>query len=135
MGAAARAAAEAEPGSGLGRALAAGEQVDGPLLSRLGLAGDPVAVAVLARIGALLGAGLTTLVNIFNPELVVIGGGAAEAGQLLLGPARGVIAERALPPARDQVRLTTATLGPDAGLIGVAALALAELRDGRPEPS
>jgi len=135
MGAAARAAAEAEPGSGLGRALAAGEPVDGPLLSRLGLAGDPVAVEVLARIGGLLGAGLTTLVSIFNPELIVIGGGAAAAGELLLGPARRVIAERALPPARDQVRVTGAALGPDAGLIGAAALALAKLRGGEPGPS
>jgi glucokinase len=132
MGAAARAAAEAEPGSGLGRALAAGEPVDGPLLSRLALAGDPVAVAVLALIGALLGAGLTTLVNIFNPELIVIGGGAAQAGELLFAPARRVIAERALPPARDQVRLAAAALGPDAGVIGASALALAELAGGEP---
>ncbi len=135
MGAAARAAAEAEPGSGLGRALDGGESVDGPLLSRLGLAGDLVAVEVLARIGALLGAGLTTLVNIFNPELIVIGGGAAEAGELLLGPARSVIAARALPPARAQVRVTGAALGPDAGLMGAAALALAKLRGGEPGPS
>jgi len=135
MGAAARAAAMAEPGSGLGRALAADETVDGPLLSRLGLAGDPVAVEVLARIGALLGAGLTTLVNIFNPELIVIGGGAAESGELLLGPARRVIAERALPPARDQVRVTGAALGPDAGLMGAAVLALAKLRGGEPGSS
>jgi glucokinase len=132
MGVAARAAAEAEPASGLGRALAAGDPVDGPLLSRLALAGDPVAVAVLARTGALLGAGLTTLVNIFNPELIVIGGGAAQAGELLFGPARRVIAERALPPARDQVRVVAAALGPDAGLIGAAALALAALSGGRP---
>ena len=135
MGAAARAAAEAEPGSGLGRALAAGAPVDGPLLSRLALAGDPVAVAVLTRIGALLGAGLTTLVNVFNPELIVIGGGAAQAGELLLGPARRVIAERALPPARDQVRVTAAALGSDAGLMGAAALALARLDGRRAGPS
>jgi glucokinase len=127
MGAAARAAAEAEPDSGLGRALAAGDAVDGPLLSRLALSGDPVAKAALQRIGELLGVGLTTLVNIFNPELIVIGGGAAAAGELLLDPARRVIAARALPPARDQVRVTAAALGPDAGLIGAAALALAEL--------
>ncbi len=135
MGAAARAAAEAEPGSGLGRALAAGEPVDGPLLSRLALAGDPVAAGVLARLGTLLGVGLTTLVNIFNPELIVIGGGAAAAGELLLAPSRRVIAERALPPARDQVRVTGAILGPDAGIMGAAALALAKLAERAPGPS
>jgi len=135
MGAAALAAAKADPDSGLGRALATGETVDGPLLTQLGLSGDPAAVAVLTRIGELLGAGLTTLVNIFNPELIVVGGGAAAAGELLFEPARRVIAERALPPARDQVRVAAAALGPDAGLFGAAALALAKLGGGEPGPS
>ena len=126
MGAAARAAAEADPGSALGRALAAGATVDGRLLTRLALGGDAGAAAVLEGIGRRLGIGLTTLVNIFNPELIVIGGGAAAAGELLLAPARRVVAERALRPARDQVRLVAATLGPDAGVFGAAALAVTE---------
>jgi glucokinase len=127
MAAAAMVAAEAEPDSALGRALAAGEQVDGRLLTRLGLQGDAGAAAVLARLGEYLGAGLVTLVNIFNPEVIVIGGGAAGAGELLLGPARGVLRERGSRPARDQVRVVPAVLGPDAGFIGAAALALIEL--------
>jgi len=57
-------------------------------------------------------------VNIFNPELVVIGGGFARAGDLLLEPARRVVAERALAPARDEVRIVPALLGVEAGLIG-----------------
>ena len=130
MAAAALAEAQAHPASALGRALAAGVTVDGPLLTRLGLEGDPGAVAVLAGIGAYLGAGLVTLVNIFNPELVVIGGGAAAAGELLFEPARRVLAARGLQPARDQVRIVPAALGPDAGFIGAAALALVELFPG-----
>ncbi len=132
MAAAARAEARARPDSALGRALAAGEIVDGPLLTRLGLAGDPGAAAVLAGIGEYLGAGLVTLVNVFNPELIVVGGGAAAAGDLLLEPARRVLAERGLSPARDQARVVPAALGPDAGFVGAAALALVELLpDGR----
>jgi glucokinase len=127
MGAAARVAAELEPDSALGRALAAGQTVDGRSLTALGLEGDAGAVAVLERVGEYLGAGLVTLSNIFDPELFVIGGGAAAAGELLLEPARRVLAARALPPARDRVRVVPAELGPDAGFIGAAALALSEL--------
>ena len=127
MAAAARAAAVAEPATALGRALATGHAVDSRLLTRLGKEGDAGAVAVLARVGEYLGAGLVTLVNIFNPEVIVIGGGAAAAGELLLGPARAVLRARGSLPARDQVRVVPAALGPDAGFIGAAALALIEL--------
>ena len=127
MGAAARVAADLEPDSGLGRALAAGRSIDSKLLTRLALAGDAGSVAVLERAGEYLGAGLVTLSNIFDPELFVIGGGAAAAGELLLEPARRVLAARALPPARDRVRVVPAAFGPDAGSVGAAALALTEL--------
>jgi glucokinase len=127
MGRAAREYALGHPRSGLGRALAAGEGVDGPLLTRLALADDPGAAEVLAGIGELLRAGLVTLVNIFNPEVVVIVGGAAAAGALLLAPARRVLAARGLRPQKDEVRVVPAALGPDAGFFGAAALALVEL--------
>ncbi|HEY5388399.1 MAG TPA: ROK family protein [Thermoleophilia bacterium] len=127
MAAAAAAAAAAQPASALGRALAAGNAVDSRLLTRLGLEGDAGAVAVLARLGEYLGAGLVTLVNIFNPEVIVVGGGAAAAGELLLEPARRVLQTRGSRPARDQVRVVPAVLGPDAGFIGAVALALVEL--------
>ena len=104
MSAMAMTAAQAQPSSGLGRALRAGETVDSRLLTRLAVGGDDAAVALLARCGEYLGAGLVTLVNIFNPELIVVGGGAAAAGDLLLEPARRVLAQRALRPTRDQVQ-------------------------------
>jgi glucokinase len=127
MGEAARDTARAQPDSALGRALAAGDEVGGPLLSALALAGDPVATAVLDGIGAKLGLGIVSLVNIFNPELVVVGGGAAQAADILLGAARRVVAERALQPNRDQVRIVPARHGVDAGVLGAAALAIIEL--------
>jgi glucokinase len=127
MGAAARTAAEAGPGSALGRALAAGATVDGPLLTRLAQEGDAEAIAVVTRVGEYLGLGLVTLVNVFNPELVVVGGGAAAAGELLLAPARRVLAARGLRPQRDEVRVLPARFGNDAGMVGAAALALTEL--------
>lgn len=134
MGRAAVAEARRRPESSLGRALAAGETVDSRLLTSLGLAGDPDAVEVLTRTGELLGAGLVTLVNAFNPERILIGGGAAAAGELLLAPARRVVAQRALRPGRDEVRVLPAALGADAGVIGAAALALMELFPDAPGP-
>jgi glucokinase len=62
-------------------------------------------------------------VNVFNPEVIVIGGGIAEAGELLLEPVRAVVAEQALPTARDGVRIVPAELGPDAGLVGAGLVA------------
>lgn len=128
MTAAAEAEARAKPASALGRALRAGQVVDSRLLTGLALDGDGDAAAVLARVGERLGVGLASLVNVFNPELVVVGGGASAAGDLLLAPARRVVAARALRPQRDEVRIVTAGLGADAGWLGAAALALASLR-------
>jgi glucokinase len=112
--------ASERPEGGLGRALAEGRGVDPRLTVELANAGDPDACAVLETIGFRLGVGIASYVNIFNPELVVVGGGFSRAGDLLLEPARRVVAERALPPAREFVRIALAVLGPEAGLIGSA---------------
>jgi glucokinase len=117
-------AARANPGSALGRVLASGREVTGPLVTELAHDGDPVAREVLARAGRWLGLGMVTLVNIFNPELVLVGGGASAAGDLMLDPAREVLAERALPPNRDFARVALAHFGSEAGMIGAAMLAL-----------
>jgi len=89
--------------------------------------GDDGARGDLAQIGRYLGAGIGSLVNIFNPELVVLGGGFAEAGDLLLVSAREIVAREALPPGRDLVRIEWAELGPEAGMIGAALVAFEAL--------
>jgi len=127
MGRAARDFARSRPDSALGQALASGDVVDGPLLSALALGGDAPSIAILSEIGEKLGLGLVSLVNIFNPELIVIGGGAAQAADVLLAAARRVVAERALRPQRDEVRIVPARHGVDAGVLGAAALAMIEL--------
>jgi glucokinase len=82
----------------------------------------------LARIGRHLGMAIASLVNIFHPEIVVIGGGfGVAAGDLLLGPARLVILEEALAPAGEEVRLAVAELGSSAGLIGAGLVAFEAL--------
>jgi glucokinase len=118
------AAAERAPGSALGKALASGREITGALVTELAHDGDPVAREVVELTGRRLGAGLTSIVNALNPEVIVVGGGAIALGDLLLDPAREVVAERALWPSRDQVRIVPAHFGDEAGMLGAALLAL-----------
>jgi glucokinase len=111
------------PDTDLGRALEAGRELTGPMITQLARAGDPVACAAMATVGRSLGVGIANLVNIFNPQVVVIGGGVSEAGDLLLDPAREVVRARALAPGRDEVRVVAAAFGAEAGMIGAAMLA------------
>jgi glucokinase len=90
--------------------------------------GDAKALELLESIGHRLGSAIGTLVNIFDPEVVVIGGGFGEAAdEFLLGPAREVMLREALLPARDRVRLVSAALGPEAGLVGAGFVAFEAL--------
>jgi glucokinase len=120
-----KAAAEREPDSALGKALA-----DGPVLGKtvteLAIGGDPLATEVVAEAGRHLGVALASLANIFDPDVFVIGGGVSAAGELLIGPAREERRTRALPP-QNQRPVKLAELGPEAGMIGAAAMALIEL--------
>jgi glucokinase len=119
-------AARKEPDSALGRALADGQPINGTAVTDAAHAGDRVALDVVALIGSRLGAALTSYANIFEPEVIVVGGGVAAAGDLLLDPARAVVRERALIPMRGTpIRL--AQMGPDAGMMGAATMAREEL--------
>jgi len=113
-----------QPDSPLGQRLAAGQEIDGGIVTEMAHGGDELACEVLAVIGERLGFGLVGLVNTFNPEVIVIGGGAARGGELLLEPARRVIGERALPPAREGLRVVPAHYGDEAGMMGAALMAL-----------
>lgn len=111
------------PASQLGRALAAGREITGALVTELAHDGDAAARDVIALIGDRLGVGIANLLNIFDPDVVVVGGGAIAAGELLLAPAREVVARRALAPARE-ARIVPARFGAESGMLGAATLAL-----------
>ena len=129
-------------GHGHFEALAAGPAADEAAERRLGPGkaapdlvaaareGDAGAAEDLAEIGRRLGAGIASLVNVFNPEVVVLGGGFSDARDLLLAPARETLAVEGLRPARDLVRIEWAELGPEAGMVG-AGLAGFEVLDPR----
>jgi glucokinase len=100
-----------------------GPAVDAHRLVRLANEGESRAIQILDGIGRHLGAGIGSLVNIFNPELVVIGGGFAAAGDFILDPAREIAAREGLAGAGKRVRIVRAELGTAAGLIGAGLVA------------
>lgn len=126
---AARIAGE-RPRSALAEALKGGRALTGPLVTELAHDGDEAATEAISLIGTRLGVAIASFVNIFNPQVVVIGGGVIAAGELLLEPARRELAARALPPSRDEVEIVAARFGVEAGMIGAAAMAFDGI-DGR----
>jgi glucokinase len=108
-----------------GAADRAAERILGPgttgrELVRAAREGNDAARVAIAEIGRKLGAAIGSLVNIFDPEVVVLGGGFSQARDLFLEPALESMREEALPPGRDRVRVVPALLGPAAGLVGAA---------------
>ena len=88
--------------------------------------GDRLAADIVSEAAKYLGIGLANLVNIFNPELIVIGGGLSKMGDMLLKPARKVLKERAFRLPADTVRVVRARLGGNAGIVGAAAYVFAQ---------
>lgn len=84
--------------------------------------GDKVGLQVMAETAYYLGIGLTNVVNIFNPELVVIGGGVSKAGERLLGPAREFVNKRAMVVQRQHYKLVAAQMLDEAGMLGACTL-------------
>jgi glucokinase len=126
LGREALAAAEGKPESALGKLLAEGKPVDGKAATLAAQAGDETAIEVFDLIGQRLGVALAGFANIFEPEVIVIGGGVIAAGELLLDPARRELEARALRP-MNRTPVVPAELGADAGMIGAAAMARIEL--------
>jgi len=85
--------------------------------------GDSLALAVISQAATYLGVAMVNLVNIFNPEMIIIGGGMAQMGDFLLNTARQVVKERAFPLSAQAVRIVTAQLGDNAGVLGAAVFA------------
>ncbi len=84
--------------------------------------GDPVAKRIFEIIGEYIGIGLSSVINLLNPEKVIIGGGVAESGDLLLDPIRRTVKERAMSVAGSSVEIVKAELGNSAGVIGASML-------------
>ena len=102
--------------------LAALDPLRATAVAAAALAGDRVAPHVWGLTVAALAGGLTSIVNAFEPELVVIGGGVSAAGEQLLEPVRRRVREDAMQPAGENVRIVGAALGDRVGVVGAAAI-------------
>jgi glucokinase len=131
---AARAAVREHPRSALAQLVAGDpDAVTGADVTEIARGGDPLSRSILAVVGRRLGEGLAGLANTFDPELIVIGGGVAAAGDLLLAPARAAFRDAieapehrpAIPP------IVPAMLGNDAGSVGAAFRAFEEVETRR----
>jgi glucokinase len=118
----AREVADERPHSALRRLATERAPLGGDVLD-LARKGDEAAIEVLRETGTWLGIGLATYINIFDPEVIAIGGGVSQAGDLVSEPARRELQLRSHSPSRDLVEIRAATLGSEAGMVGAAALA------------
>jgi glucokinase len=125
----ARVAVGEYPDSELARRAANGVQLTGVDVIDAYKDGDGVARALVKRWVGAVGIGIANVVNTFDPQEVVIGGGAAAAGELLLGPACEIAEGYIVPGLRGHARVRFARFGVSAGVIGAALLAAQELRD------
>lgn len=103
-------------------AAAEGGEITPYMVAKAAEEGDPVAKRIFEIVGEYIGIGLTSVINLLNPEKVIIGGGVAEAGDLLLDPIRRTIKERAMVVAGSAVEIVPAELGNSAGVIGASML-------------
>jgi glucokinase len=104
------------------------ERITGVEVTLAAQRGDRVATRILAEVGRRLGEGIAGLVNVLDPEIVVVGGGAIEAGDLLLEPARRAFVDSVeAPEHRPHVPILAAALANDAGAVGAADLAWLEV--------
>jgi glucokinase len=129
-------AAAGDPDSPLGRRRAEGKPVFGADVVRAARAGDAMAARVVEIWGERVGIGVANAINTFDPDEVVIGGGGAQAGELLLEPVRRMALAYVLPGVGRRTRIRLARYGVRAGILGAALLALHELgQSGRAETS
>ncbi len=124
MGRLGRAAAEQDPSTKMLEMAGGVTAIDGEHVAAAAAQHDEAATRVLRSAGRWLGIGLSNLVNVFDPEIIVLGGGAVEAGEAYLGVARDQLAAMTAAQRRRPMRVDVAALGNDAGIMGAAALAL-----------
>ncbi len=105
------------------------------LIARCAEQGDAVAVEVLSGTGYYLGIGIANLIQLYNPEAIIVGGGIAQAGRMLFEPILRTVRSRALMVPASSCRILPAQLGDDAGIIGASVLAARGLARARELPA
>lgn len=98
------------------------EELSPYIVAQAAIQGDAVAKRIYTKMGEIIGFGLSSVVNLLNPERIIIGGGVADAGEILLNPIRETILKRAMPIQAKSVEIIPAQLGNTAGVIGASLL-------------
>lgn len=91
-------------------------------VARAAEAGIPVARAIITTAAEALGVGLVNIIHIYNPDMIILGGGVMQMGPMLMEPALRIVHERAMKAPRDSARIELAQLGRNAGLVGAGTL-------------
>lgn len=92
------------------------------IVSQAAQAGIPLAHDIITNAAEALGVGLVNIIHIFNPDVIILGGGLTQMGDILVQPALRIVQERAMAVPRDAARIVLAELGVNTGLIGAGAL-------------
>lgn len=92
------------------------------VVAQAALQGDAVSIQIFKQMGKIIGIGLSSVINLLNPEKIIIGGGVADAGDILLEPIRKTILDRAMPIQAAAVEVVPAQLANTAGVIGASLL-------------
>jgi glucokinase len=100
------------------------DRISAKLVAQADAQGDIEAQEILDEAMTYLGVGMANLVNLFNPELIVIGGGLTKMGERLFDPVRRIVDRRAFRTAAQVVKVVPAQLGDDVGVLGAAAVAM-----------
>ncbi len=106
------------------------ENITSEQVAAAATAGDSLALDILTRAAHYLGVGLVGIVNAFNPEMIILGGGMAELGSLYIEPAKKLVMDRAFSISTRKLSFATASLGNEAGVYGVAAYAIEQKKTG-----
>ena len=130
MGRMGRAAAQEDPTTLMIELAGSVAEIKGEHVTAAAAQHDEAATRVLRKAGRALAIGMSNVVNVFDPQLIVLGGGAVDAGEPYLGVARDELAKMTAAQRRRPVRVDVTALGDDAGIVGAAALALDRLDEG-----
>lgn len=105
------------------------DAVNGVLVTKAALRGDQIANELLTQHAERLAVGLANVVNIFDPDLIVLSGGMSEAGNLLLSPAKKTLKNLVFADIKNITKIVFSDLGPDAGILGAGALVFKQLEE------
>ncbi len=102
-------------------------QITAAIVAQAASQGDKLAREIMEKTGEYLGTGIANVINLFNPQMVVIGGGVSQAGDLIFNPLKKTMKKRAFPVPAKAVEIVTPSLGRDCTVIGAATLVLKDI--------